>query len=326
MEGLPYSLPLVNLSTSPTLPFSKSLRAASTAAHGGAEQSSYLASLLGGGARHARLRAARLAAPAHLPGPRGAADGLAGDPVAGPFVFEELRRLPSLEADLEALLGAGWRDQAVAVPRTGPTASASTRWEPPGPAASWPTTTCATWATCPGGIFIGRKVEEIYDIEGHAGTSFYVFAGIPDPMAFKDRYRGLLDTAPWDDAERGLITEEMLEGYHCNTEVLEELGRWATSFTPDVVEAVMAHMNGDHADDCVVICRVLGGRPGHDRAADDRHGRRRDRVRGDRAGRRDDRAHPVRRAPHRPGRRCGPRWLGMYHESAAVLGLPSREH
>ena len=31
----------------------------------------------------------------------------------------------------------------------------------------------------------------------------------------------------------------------------------STPFTPDVVEAVMAHMNGDHADDCVVICRVL---------------------------------------------------------------------
>ena len=35
-------------------------------------------------------------------------------------------------------------------------------------------------------------------------------------------------------------------------------GSWVT---PEVVEAVMAHMNGDHADDCVVICRALGGRP-----------------------------------------------------------------
>ncbi|MFC0531401.1 DUF2470 domain-containing protein [Phytohabitans kaempferiae] len=32
-------------------------------------------------------------------------------------------------------------------------------------------------------------------------------------------------------------------------------------FTPDVVEAIMRHMNGDHADDCRVIVRGLGGQP-----------------------------------------------------------------
>lgn len=31
--------------------------------------------------------------------------------------------------------------------------------------------------------------------------------------------------------------------------------------TPAVVEAVKAHMNGDHAADNVVICRGIGGRP-----------------------------------------------------------------
>lgn len=32
-------------------------------------------------------------------------------------------------------------------------------------------------------------------------------------------------------------------------------------FTPDVIEAIMRHMNGDHADDCRVICQGLGGQP-----------------------------------------------------------------
>ena len=31
--------------------------------------------------------------------------------------------------------------------------------------------------------------------------------------------------------------------------------------TDDVVAAVVTHMNGDHADDNVVICRGAGGRP-----------------------------------------------------------------
>ena len=33
------------------------------------------------------------------------------------------------------------------------------------------------------------------------------------------------------------------------------------SFAPDVVAAVLRHMNTDHADDCAVICRALGGQP-----------------------------------------------------------------
>jgi hypothetical protein len=38
------------------------------------------------------------------------------------------------------------------------------------------------------------------------------------------------------------------------------------NITPDVVAAVRNHMNTDHADDCVVICRGLGGQPEATRA------------------------------------------------------------
>lgn len=31
--------------------------------------------------------------------------------------------------------------------------------------------------------------------------------------------------------------------------------------TPEVVAAIMKHMNEDHADDSVLICRSLGGQP-----------------------------------------------------------------
>ncbi|MFD3688818.1 DUF2470 domain-containing protein [Nocardiopsis sp. NPDC058631] len=33
-------------------------------------------------------------------------------------------------------------------------------------------------------------------------------------------------------------------------------------FSPDVVAAVTAHMNGDHPEDTLLICRALGGVPG----------------------------------------------------------------
>ena len=32
-------------------------------------------------------------------------------------------------------------------------------------------------------------------------------------------------------------------------------------FSPEVVAAVTKHMNGDHPEDTLVICRSLGGRP-----------------------------------------------------------------
>ncbi|MFC3998665.1 DUF2470 domain-containing protein [Nocardiopsis sediminis] len=35
----------------------------------------------------------------------------------------------------------------------------------------------------------------------------------------------------------------------------------ASPFPPEVVRAVTAHMNDDHADDTLLICRALGGRP-----------------------------------------------------------------
>jgi hypothetical protein len=95
--------------------------------------------------------------------------------------------------------------------------------------------------------------------------------------------------------------------------------------TPDVVTAVAAHMNGDHPEDCVVICRVLGGRPDttsavmsdldvtaiHFTATG---------PDGDAAVRIPFAAELTARAEVRA------EVARMYHESAAVLGLPPREH
>ncbi|CAM3770192.1 DUF2470 domain-containing protein [Nocardiopsis rhodophaea] len=35
----------------------------------------------------------------------------------------------------------------------------------------------------------------------------------------------------------------------------------STPFTPEVVHAVTKHMNDDHAEDTLLICQALGGRP-----------------------------------------------------------------
>lgn len=35
----------------------------------------------------------------------------------------------------------------------------------------------------------------------------------------------------------------------------------STPFTPDVVQAIKRHMNDDHGDDALLICKGLGGQP-----------------------------------------------------------------
>jgi putative heme iron utilization protein len=99
----------------------------------------------------------------------------------------------------------------------------------------------------------------------------------------------------------------------------------SSPFAPDVVAAVAAHMNGDHAEDCVVICRVLGGR-------DDTTAATMTGVDGDgveflatttegNVTVRVPFSEPItERAQIRA------EVARMYHESAAALGLPSREH
>lgn len=42
---------------------------------------------------------------------------------------------------------------------------------------------------------------------------------------------------------------------------LDTLCGMSTPFTPDAVEAIKRHMNDDHGDDALLICKGLGGQP-----------------------------------------------------------------
>jgi len=94
-------------------------------------------------------------------------------------------------------------------------------------------------------------------------------------------------------------------------------------FPPDVVTAVLRHMNNDHADDCVLICRALGEQPGTIRAVmSDVDGEAAyfDATVG-------ETVVPVRvpfREPitERPQIRAEVTW--MYHQACARLGVPAR--
>ena len=48
---------------------------------------------------------------------------------------------------------------------------------------------------------------------------------IADPAAFKEVYREQLDAAPWDDAEKERVIDEVLVAYRFNTELFDDLAR-----------------------------------------------------------------------------------------------------
>ena len=154
----------------------------------------------------------------------GAGERMRQDPVASVFITDKLTRLPALEADLEFLLGADWRERIVALPTTQRYVD---RIRQVG----------ATWAggfvahhytrylgDLSGGIFIGRVMARRFGFETN-GIGFYLFDDIADPAAFKDVYREQLDAAPWDDAERERVIDEVLLAYRFNTELFEDLDR-----------------------------------------------------------------------------------------------------
>ncbi len=214
----------------PTEGFAAALRQATRDAHRGAERGAYLDALLTGRlprAGYAALVAQHWHVYREL---EAAAAHMRADPVAGPFADDRLTRLPALADDLAYLLGPRWREHCEPVPAT--VAYAARLREV---CHDWPGGFVAHHYTrylgdLAGGQHVAARVAQVYALPGTAGTGFYDFGGI-EPKAFRDRYRALLDAAPWDAAERARITGEVLLAYRLNTELFADLaartGEWA---------------------------------------------------------------------------------------------------
>ncbi|MEN2738757.1 biliverdin-producing heme oxygenase [Microbacterium sp. X-17] len=206
------------------IPFSTALRERSTAAHSSSETSGFMSDLMQGeGSRedYVALVAQHWFIYAAL---ESAAEAMRQDPVAAAFITDRLTRLPALEADLEFLIGPDWRDRIESLPTTQRYVD---RIDAVG--ATWPGGFVAHHYTrylgdLSGGQFIGKVMARRFGFETN-GIGFYVFDDIADPAAFKDAYREQLDAAPWDEAEKARVIDEVLLAYRFNTELFEDLAR-----------------------------------------------------------------------------------------------------
>ncbi|MFF2631440.1 heme oxygenase (biliverdin-producing) [Microbacterium sp. NPDC058021] len=206
------------------IPFSAALRERSTSAHSGSESAGFMADLIKGDGTREDYIALVVQHWFIYEALERVAERMKSDPVASVFITDRLTRLPALEADLEFLVGHDWRETVTPLPTT-------QRYVDRINAVG------ATWAggfvahhytrylgDLSGGLFIGRLMARRFGFETN-GIGFYLFADIADPKAFKDVYREQLDAAPWDDAEKERVIDEVLLAYRFNTELFEDLAR-----------------------------------------------------------------------------------------------------
>ncbi|WP_409494988.1 heme oxygenase (biliverdin-producing) [Amycolatopsis sp. cmx-11-12] len=202
-------------------PFSANLRASTLPAHERANHSEYMNALLGGELTLEGYTRLVIQYYFIYQSIERAADKLAQDPVAGKFVFEELRRLPSLERDLEHLVGPDWRETVRPLPSTERYARRVAE------ASDWSGGFVAHHYTrylgdIAGGQVIRRLLERKYEVH-EAGSLFYHFDQLGSAPKFRDNYREQLNSAPWTEEERARLIDEAILAFECNIAVFDEL-------------------------------------------------------------------------------------------------------
>ncbi|MGK2964967.1 MAG: heme oxygenase (biliverdin-producing) [Tepidiformaceae bacterium] len=203
--------------------FSASIRAATWGAHGTAESAPFMRDLLAGTASREQYAAFTAQQYFVYRALENAAELMRNDPLAGPFVRDELTRLPELAADLEFFLGPTW--QATIVERDAARAYRQ-RIED----------VCFNWSggfvahhyvrymgDLSGGQFIGRAVQGAYGATADRGARFFAFPEIADRDAFKNGYRARLDAWPDDAVDRQRMIDEILVAYQLNTELAAQI-------------------------------------------------------------------------------------------------------
>jgi heme oxygenase len=152
-----------------------------------------------------------------------AATGFAGDPEAAPFLSDQLTRLPALEADLEYLMGADWREKIAPLPTTVRYVQrireiAAQHWAGGFVAHHY----TRYLGDLSGGQMIRKVMQRQFGFDTN-GVGFYLFDQIASPAEFKATYREQLDAADWDDAERERVIAEVIAAYRLNTELFVDL-------------------------------------------------------------------------------------------------------
>lgn len=210
-----------------TAPFSRVIRETSWSDHSDSEGASFMEDIMRG--RGSKQDYIDLVAQHYFmyEALETAAEQVAGEAAFAGFHLPALVRMPALEADLEYLIGADWRERISATPATAAYAArirevGDEGWVP-GVVAHHYTRYLGDLS---GGQMIAKLVAKQHDLAAE-GIAFYDFSALGTIAAFKNDYRAALDRlgAELDDAERTRMLDEVRAAYGFNTAVFADLGR-----------------------------------------------------------------------------------------------------
>ena len=205
-----------------TTTLSLALREGTREVHGAAEGMAFVEALMGGRlgqAAYTALAVQQLAIYAAL---ESAGTTLRAAGADHGLVFDELTRLPAIEADLAFLLGADWAERVELLPATQAYAQRLA-------ACSSDLALYAAHAytrylgDLSGGQVVKRMVQRHYGVADQ-GVSFYDFPEIHQLKPFKDVYRERLDALPLDDTQRAATVAEARVAFRLNQAVFAGLG------------------------------------------------------------------------------------------------------
>jgi heme oxygenase len=210
------------------LALSAAMREGSMAEHQAAEDSSFMADLLGGKVNERgyadyllRLRVVYSTMEALVAEHR-------ADPAVAAVADDALVRLAAIDADLDHWLAEG-EDRTVDSP-----AADAYRQRLLDAAGEWPTLVVAHHYTrylgdLSGGQAIGRILDRTFELDG-AGIAFYDFPEIEKPKIYKDRYRARLDALALSDEEKDRVVTEVKTAFQLNQALFVELGAHLPSY------------------------------------------------------------------------------------------------
>ena len=220
----------MNAPASETLGFAARLWADTKALHVKAERSGMMASILRGQAtRRSYGLMLRNLLPAYVELEKGLQshrDSL----VVGAFARPEIYRVQALEADLDSLEGASWRERLVLLPEAKAYADAVARAAAADGSALIAHAYTRTLGDLSGGQIMQTVLAKTLGL-GPESLAFYRFDGIADIASFKTDYRRNLD----------LAGERMADPSHV---LAEAAGAFRHNMA--VSDAVEAHAAGEH--------------------------------------------------------------------------------
>jgi heme oxygenase len=203
-------------------PLSTLLREGTRGEHEAAEGSRFVEHLLGGELTVAAyVDLARQLLPVYV-ALEEVAEEVRRTPTGASVVFDELRRVPALEADLAHLLGPDWRSRTAALPDS--LAYADRIRSGSGDVGAYVAHSYTRYlGDLSGGQVIGRMVQRHYGVADE-GVGFYAFAEVPKPKPFKDLYRSRVDALDLTAGQREAVVEEARVAFRHNRALFAALG------------------------------------------------------------------------------------------------------